>query len=164
MAKADKKHPKHGDPKAPKGNNSPAKNGPPVNAQIIDAVEKSTDFVFGFGAGSNAGTAAGTAPTQVYNAGSAIAFEKAAQATAYQIQDAADYERNMLSINGAAQGKALALMFEDVVEEKPEKFVEHALIYVLAIAGTFAAGATTEFIGESASNVLTKYGKATGQS
>ena len=70
----------------------------------------------------------------------------------------------MLSINGAAQGKALALMFEDVVEEKPEKFVEHALIYVLAITGTFAAGATAEFIGDSASNVLTKYGEATGQS
>jgi hypothetical protein len=69
-----------------------------VNPQILDAVSKSTGFVF------NPSTAPGTA------AGNAIAYEKAVQAAALAVQDAADYQRNVLSISTAAQGKALAMM------------------------------------------------------
>jgi len=99
-----------------------------------------------------------------YNAGSAIGYEKVAQATAYQIQDAADFQRNMLSINGAAQGKAMALMFEDVggLPATSDKLLGHAMIYLLSIAGNFANAATTEYIGKCASKTLSDYGEATG--
>lgn len=147
----------------PGAGNPAGGSGSQVNPKIVDAVGKSTGFVFGLADNVSGAPGSSAASSQIYNAGDAIAFEKVAQATAYEIQDAADYQRNMLSINGAAQGKALALMFEDVVEEKPVKFAEHALIYVLAIAGTFAAAGTSEVIGLSAADVLKKYGDATAQ-
>jgi hypothetical protein len=71
-----------------------------VNPQILHAVSKSTGFVFNPSTGTGTGTAAGNA----------IAYEKAVQAAALAVQDAADYQRNVLSISTAAQGKALAMM------------------------------------------------------
>lgn len=134
-----------------------------VNPKIIDAVEKSTEFVFGIPSKMDMNT--GGTPTQAYNAGTAISYEKVAQAAAYQIQDGTDYQRNMLSINGAAQGKALALMFEDIAKGPAGKtdLIGHALIYILATAGNFAAAATNEYIGKSASTTLENYGEATNQ-
>ena len=73
---------------------------PSINPQILDAVSKSTGFVFAPNAGA----------TPAANAGTAIAYEKVAQAAALAVQDATDYQRNVLSISTAAQGKALAMM------------------------------------------------------
>ncbi len=124
-----------------------------VNPQIIDAVDKSTKYAFGVPVPTS--DTSSTTPT--YNAGQAIAFEKVAQACAYQVQDATDYQRNILSVNSAAQGKALALMFKDVEEKKPDKLAEHAIIFVLAIVGSFAAGLTAEFIGTEAGTILSNF-------
>ncbi len=66
----------------------------------------------------------------------------------------------MLSMNSAAQGKALALMFEDIAAGKAPDLIGHALIYILAMAGNFGAAATTEFIGASASATLESYNTA----
>jgi len=52
-----------------------------VNPQILDAVTKSSGFVFAKQSGP------GT------SAGNAIAYEKAVQAAALAVQDAADYQR-----------------------------------------------------------------------
>jgi len=124
---------------------------PPLNQQIVDAVETSTEYAFGLpGKGS-----AGGLPK--YNAGEAIAYEKVAQAAAYQVQDATDYQRNILSVNSAAQGKALALMFKDAETGDMQKLEIHAIIFVLSIVGSFAAGLTAEFIGTNAGKVLSSF-------
>lgn len=104
-----------------------------VNPQIIDAVKQSSGFVFGPQVG--AGTAAGNA----------IAYEKAAQAAALAVQDAADYQRNVLSISAAAQGKALAMMLAT------EKVVPYGEILGLAIVASLAA----TFTAAQASTALT---------
>lgn len=84
---------------------------PAVNAQILDAVAKSIGFVFA----PNAHGAKGS------SAGAAIAYQKVAQAAALAVQDATDYQRNVLSISTVAQGQALALMF---AEKKVEPYAE----------------------------------------
>ncbi len=123
-----------------------------VNPQIVDAVKESTKYAFGVPAASP-----DTTPT--YNAGEAIAFEKVAQACAYMVQDGTDYQRNILSVNSAAQGKALALMFKDLETGGPTSpsFEGHALIFVLAIVGSFAAGLTGGFIGAEAGKILSDF-------
>ena len=106
-----------------------------VNPQIIDAVVKSTGFVFGLENQLQPPVTDGTR----LSSGAAIAFEKVAQATAFAVQDAADYQRNVLSLSNAAQGKALAMMFID-----KQNVTTYAEIMVLAIlsslAATFVAG------------------------
>jgi|GEM_PF-1395504 len=75
-----------------------------VNAQILGAVQASTDFAFGLATSLAPAVPNGTR----MSAGTAIAYEKAAQAAALAIQDASDYARNVMSVAGVAQGKALA--------------------------------------------------------
>lgn len=100
---------------------------PPLNTQILDAVSKSTGFVFGPNPGA----------MPAANAGTAIAYEKVAQAAALAVQDATDYQRNILSISTVAQGKALAMMFA-------EKTINpYAEILLLAIIASIGAAATT---------------------
>jgi hypothetical protein len=106
-----------------------------VNPQILDAVSKSTGFVF------NPSTAPGTA------AGNAIAYEKAVQAAALAVQDAADYQRNVLSISTAAQGKALAMMLA-TKEVLPYAEIL-ALAMVASVAATFTAGMASSEIAKS---------------
>jgi hypothetical protein len=96
----------------PPADDAPAAGGPPVevstaavNQQIMGAVQATTDFAFGLTAELNA-----PGGTSRLSAGVAIAYDKVAQAAALGIQDATDYERNILSISSAAQGKALALI------------------------------------------------------
>jgi hypothetical protein len=83
---------------------------PPVNTQIVEAVQRSTNFVFGLENDFQTHPSSGSA----LSSGAAIASEKAAQAAAVAIQGAVDYQRNMLSITGAAQGKALAMILAGV--------------------------------------------------
>ncbi|WP_420402834.1 RebB family R body protein [Nisaea sp.] len=71
--------------------------GPGVNSQILDAVTQSNGAVLG-AAGSN---------------GSAIAYQKVAQAAAFAVQDSTDYLRNIMAMSSAATGVALKKMVEN---------------------------------------------------
>lgn len=68
-----------------------------VNAQIVDAVNQSIAAVIG------------TAPDQ----GAAVAYQKVAQATAFAVQDATDYNRNIENIAMTAQGVIITKMLAD---------------------------------------------------
>ena len=108
--------------------------GTRVNPQILDAVERSTAFVYGPQPQFKGGIPAGNA----------IAYEKAAQAAALAVQDAADYQRNVLSISTAAQGKALAMM---LATEKVSPYAEIlGLAVVTALAATVTAGMASSAI------------------
>ena len=68
-----------------------------VNAQILDAVKQTTTMVM----------------SSAVNQGAATAYQKVAQATAFAVQDATDYSRNMENIAMTAQGIIVAKMLED---------------------------------------------------
>lgn len=68
-----------------------------VNAQILDAVKQSTAMVMDSAA----------------NSGAASAYQKVAQATAFAVQDATDYSRNVENIAMTAQGVIVAKMLAD---------------------------------------------------
>ena len=68
-----------------------------VNPQILDAVSQSSAAVMG------------TAADQ----GAATAYQKVAQATAFAVQDATDYSRNISNIAMTAQGVIVTKMLED---------------------------------------------------
>ena len=109
--------------------------GSMANPQIYDAVATTSGFVFGKQLGT--GTAAGNA----------IAYEKAAQAAALAVQDAADYQRNVLSICAVAQGKALAMMF---ITKTTDPYAEIlTLAQAAATAATVVAGAASSAIATS---------------
>ena len=108
-----------------------------VNSQILDSVEQSTKFVFG----SPAGTA--------------IAYQKVAQACALAVQDATDYQRNVMSVSMAAQGKALALMMSD-----PANVERYATAYVLAMIAPVAAAVTAGLVGKEAQEILAGFPQA----
>jgi hypothetical protein len=86
--------------------------------------------------------------------GAAIAYDKVAQAAALAIQDAADYQRNALSISAAAQGKALAMMLQPSELANIERY---SMIYVLALAGSMAASVTAGLISEQANAILRNF-------
>ncbi|HEY1631807.1 MAG TPA: hypothetical protein VGF56_10855 [Rhizomicrobium sp.] len=99
-----------------------------VNDQIMGAVQASTEFAFGLTTQLN--DSSGT--TRV-SAGVAIAYDKAAQAAALGVQDATDYERNVLSISSATQGKALSMILAgDNVPDATMAFVLALIAAVLA--------------------------------
>lgn len=129
-----------------------------VNPQILQAVKKSTNFAFGqpYDVTEDPNAKAGK---PAFSAGTAIAFEKVAQSAAFSVQDAVDYQRNMLAINGAAQGKALAMMFKDVASDDTQALEGHAVIFVLSLVGSFAAGLTAEYISNSAGKSLEAFPK-----
>ena len=68
-----------------------------VNPQILDAVSQASTAVMD------------TAASQ----GAATAYQKVAQATAFAVQDATDYSRNVENIAMTAQGVIVAKMLED---------------------------------------------------
>lgn len=68
-----------------------------VNAQILDAVNQTTSIMMD------------NAPSE----GAAVAYQKVAQAAAFAVQDATDYNRNMENIAMAAQGVIVTKMLED---------------------------------------------------
>lgn len=150
---------KRKDPEKKSKGNGKTDPTPPVNKQIVEAVKKSTDFVFGQPEekSTTAATAGSGDLAPKYDAAKAIAYEKVAQAVAYGVQDATDYQRNILSMSSVAQGKALAKMFEDVAEEDLEALGMHAAIFILAIVGSVAAGATAGFIGTEEADTLSKF-------
>jgi len=123
---------------------------PGVNSQIVDAVRKSTGFVYGL---EPVGTAS-EAGVQQFNAGTSIAYEKAAQAAALAVQDATDYQRNVMSVSAVAQGKALAMMLAD-----PATATQYLTPYVLALVGSFAAGVTASLASVEAGKALQAFPK-----
>lgn len=82
-------------PSASGGGLQPVKGG--VNAQIVDAVNQSTQAVLG------------AAP----DSGAAMAYQKVAQAAAFAVQDATDYQRNVENIAMTAQGVIITKMLEN---------------------------------------------------
>lgn len=128
-----------------------ADDNPKVNSQITDAVATTTNWALGF-APLDDQTA--TASTRI-SAGGAIAYDKAAQAAAISVQDAADYQRNVLSISTAVQGKAMAMMLASSGANEP------ALIaYVMALVSSFAAPVAAGVAAESVTHALTDFPKA----
>jgi len=116
---------------------SPAQVGTPdstVNEQIIDAVQASTQYAFGL---NNTLTNPAVTGSRL-SAGVAIAYDKVAQATSLAIQDATDYQRNVLAISGATQGKAMAMMLAGVNEKGAVAAFGMALI--ASIVAPFVAG------------------------
>lgn len=113
---------------------SPSSGG--VNAQILDAVNQTTSIVM----------------TSAVEQGAATAYQKVAQATAYAIQDATDYSRNVENIAMAAQGVIVAKMLESEV---------NIPIYtpVLATLQEMVIAASTNLatVGTTATAIATEY-------
>ena len=118
-----------------------------VNPQIVNAVQTSTEYALGFGA-LNDQTADAKA---VVSAGAAIAYDKAVQAAALAVQDAADYERNVLSISAAVQGKALAMILADPLEVDWESgpVVAFGLAILSSLVAPVAAGLASVAVSEA---------------
>src|SRR5262245_60045155 len=112
---------------------------PPLDGPIMQAVQATSDSVLGSSAG----------------AGAAIAYQKVAQAAALRVQDATDYQRNIMSISTVAQGKALAKMFS----APPESVVQYAPILVLAMLAPIAASIAAGQVDATATNVATTFPK-----
>lgn len=125
---------------------SPTPNPPPpqwgVNSQILDAVRQSTEFALGF-----ADLGAPTATTGTVSAGATIAYDKAIQAAAFAAQDATDFQRNILALSTAVQGKAMELALGGD---------EEALIpWAMALASSFVAPIVTGMAAKSVVDAVT---------
>jgi len=136
-------------PPPPNGNGDDATTF--VNPQILDAVKQSTTYALGF---ETLPSVKNDRSNRV-SAGGAIAYDKAAQAAALAVQDAADYQRNVLSVSNVAQAKALAMMFAD-----KQNIPQYATIFVLAIAGSLAASVTAGQVGVQMDTMLEKFPRA----
>lgn len=117
-----------------------------VNKQIIDAVQASTEYAFGLN--NELQTSDGT---KRLSAGVAIAYDKAAQAAALGVQDATDYERNVLSIASAAQGKALAMILAN------QNVPQAAIAFVLALVSSIVAPIVVAEVGTAQTYMLSKF-------
>jgi hypothetical protein len=121
---------------------------PTVNNQIKDAVQTSTNWALGF-ATLDGGTP--SSATRV-SAGGVIAYDKATQAAALSVQDAADYQRNVMSISTAVQGKAMAMMLAS------EGTDDAALVaYVMALVSAFAAPIAAGLAAESVTKAVESF-------
>lgn len=119
-----------------------------VNQQILGAVQASTDFVFGLKSQLPALNKDGSR----LSSGAAIAYEKAAQAAAIAVQDAADYQRNVMSISTVAQGKALAMMLAD-----KSKIEQATTVLTLAMVASMAAAVTAGQVGTEQTKMLAAF-------
>jgi len=155
-----------GKPANPGSGKNPGRDLDIVNKQIQDAVKFSTQYAFGTapdiqlppssGTAANTTGPSGTGP-RAFNAGTPIAYQKASQAMALSVQDAVDYQRNILSMTSAAEGKALQLMFEDIAEGNIEALGEHAIVYILSMLGALAGGLVAEQITNASGEALAKF-------
>jgi hypothetical protein len=120
-----------------------------VNDQIMGAVQATTEFSFGLTSQLNNSTG-----TTRLSAGVAIAYDKAAQAAALGVQDATDYERNVLSISSATQGKALAMILAgDNIENA-------AIAFVLALVASVVAPIVVAEVGMAQTHMLDNFPQA----
>lgn len=112
-----------------------------VNRQIKDAVQTSTNWALGF-APMEPGTPSSTVRV---SAGGAIAYEKATQAAALSVQDAADYQRNVLSLSAAVQGKAMTMVLASGGVNEPA-MIAYAMALVSSVVAPIAAGLASESV------------------
>jgi hypothetical protein len=112
-----------------------------VNKQIKDAVQTSTNWALGF-APMEDGTPSSTIRV---SAGGAIAYEKATQAAALSVQDAADYQRNVLSLSAAVQGKAMTMVLASDGVNNPA-IIAYAMALVSSVVAPIAAGLASESV------------------
>jgi hypothetical protein len=114
---------------------------PTVNSQIKDAVQTSTNWALGF-----APLEQGTPSTSTrVSAGGAIAYDKATQAAALSVQDAADYQRNMLSISTTVQGKAMAMMLASS-SMNDQVLAAYAMALLSSVTAPIAAALAAESV------------------
>lgn len=122
-----------------------------VNSQIVDAVTTSTEFALGFAPLGTQTTEAGSR----ISAGAAISYDKAAQAAAISVQDATDYQRDVMSISAVVQGKAMA---EILASPTPS---EGAIVaYVLALVSSVAAPVSAGLASRSIVGALNDFPRA----
>lgn len=122
-----------------------------VNPQIMGAVQATTEFAFGLTADLNDSTG-----TERLSAGVAMAYDKAAQAAALGVQDATDYERNILSISSATQGKALSM----ILSGDPTKLEPAAIAFVLALVASVVAPIVVAEVGMAQTHMLNSFPQA----
>ena len=120
-----------------------------VNKQILDAVQASTEYAFGLN--NQLQTDPGT---DRLSAGAAIAYDKAAQAAALGVQDATDYERNVLAISSAAQGKALAMILAG------DNVPDATIAFVLSLISSVVAPIVVYEVGQAQTAMLTNFPQA----
>lgn len=136
-----------GDNKSANGSNGGSSNATSaVNKQILDAVQASTEYAFGLN--NQLQTDPGT---DRLSAGAAIAYDKASQAAALGVQDATDYERNVLSISSAAQGKALAMILAG------DNVPDATIAFVLSLISSVVAPLVVYEVGEAQTNMLNNF-------
>lgn len=112
-----------------------------VNSQIKDAVQTATNWALGF-----APLEQGTPSTSTrVSAGGAIAYDKATQAAALSVQDAADYQRNMLSISTTVQGKAMAMMLASS-SMNDQVLAAYAMALLSSVTAPIAAALAAESV------------------
>jgi hypothetical protein len=109
-----------------------------VNAQIIDALRQTRNAVR-IDAGDT---------SKVVDAG--VGYQKASQAAAFAVQDAADYLRNVMTIASTAEGMALKLMIET-------KNPFYSTVLTAAQGAVSSAAANLEAVGKSATAVATTF-------
>lgn len=114
----------------------PAPSGPGVNSMILDAVKQSNSAVLG----------------SASNNGSAIAYQKVAQATAFAVQDSTDFLRNIMAMSAAATGVALKKMVED-----PTTAPKYTPVLDAAQKAVTAAQSNFEAVGTSAGKVVSGF-------
>ncbi len=117
-----------------------------VNTQILGAVEASTQFAFGLNNDLQTGMG-----TERLSAGVAIAYDKAAQAAALGVQDATDYERNILSISSATQGKALAMILAGTNTK------DAGIAFLLALVASIVAPIVVYEVGLAQTSMLKEF-------
>ena len=136
-------------PDAPDGDANGTAEKSAVNKQIIDAVQASTEYAFGLNNALQDSTGKDRLSASV-----AIAYDKAAQAAALGVQDATDYERNVLSISSATQGKALAMILAQ------QNVPEAAIAFVLALVASIVAPIVVAEVGTAQTYMLDKFPQA----
>lgn len=114
----------------------PATTGPGVNSQILDAVKQSNSAVLGSAA----------------NNGSAIAYQKVAQAASFAVQDSTDYLRNIMAMSSAATGVALKKMVEN-----PATAAQYTPVLTAAQDAVTAAQENFAAVGSAAGTVVSGF-------
>jgi len=89
-----------------------------------------------------------------------IAYQKVAQATAYSIQDATDYLRNIMAMAGAAQGVALEKMIKAAAIPDPPLMSAYQTVMSTAQAAITVAEAVLKTTGTNAADVANKFPKS----
>lgn len=115
---------------------APPAPGPGVNSVILDAVTQSNGAVLG---------ASG-------KGGSAIAYQKVAQAAAFAVQDSTDYLRNVMAMASAATGVALKKMVEN-----PATAPQYTPILTAAQGAVTAAQENFANVGAAAGKVVSSF-------